>query len=191
MLLHSLQAILSPSHSCITLFNIYKYLLISLHCISLFSWREDKFSGVPVYLCPCLPLAQKSLTHMRYVFDISMQRCVGHTAWAPEGPKAGGKGRQLEVGAQRPPRLLLSYIAFPFSAGGRTRSQFICPPCLPLAHKTQNPNLSRQNPKQEDFFSLQIGGFFMFSIWTLQVSTCTAIALFKWPSLWFLNIPEK
>ena len=32
--------------------------------------------------------------------------CVGHTAWAHEGPE-GPKGLQLEVGAQRAPRLLV------------------------------------------------------------------------------------
>ena len=43
-------------------------------------------------------------------------RCVGHTAWASKGRKgqsqAGLKGGQLEVGAQRSPRLLevISYI---------------------------------------------------------------------------------
>ena len=43
-----------------------------------------------------------------------MQRCVGHTAWAPERheghSQAGPKGRQLEVGAQRAPRLLVIHI---------------------------------------------------------------------------------
>ena len=40
--------------------------------------------------------------------------CVGHTAWAPEGREwhyeAGPKGRSLEVGARRAPRLLVLYI---------------------------------------------------------------------------------
>ena len=40
--------------------------------------------------------------------------CVGHTAWAPEGRKGwsqgGLKGRQLEVGARRAPRLLVCDI---------------------------------------------------------------------------------
>ena len=37
--------------------------------------------------------------------------CVGHTAWVPEGcegrSQAGPKGRKLEVGAQRAPKLLV------------------------------------------------------------------------------------
>ena len=43
-----------------------------------------------------------------------MQRCVGHAAWVPNGhegqSQAGPKGRQLEVGAQRAPRLLVIHI---------------------------------------------------------------------------------
>ena len=39
---------------------------------------------------------------------------MGHTAWAPEGregrSQAGPKGRKLEVGAWRAPRLLVVYI---------------------------------------------------------------------------------
>ena len=41
----------------------------------------------------------------------SLHCCVGHTAWAPEGREgryqAGPKGRTLEVGARRAPRLLV------------------------------------------------------------------------------------
>ena len=43
----------------------------------------------------------------------SLHRCVGHTAWAPEGregrSQAGPKGRKLEVGARRAPRPLVVY----------------------------------------------------------------------------------
>ena len=43
-----------------------------------------------------------------------MQRCVGHTAWAPEGregrSQGGPKGHRLEVGARRAPKLLVSNI---------------------------------------------------------------------------------
>ena len=46
-----------------------------------------------------------------------MQCCVGHTAWAPEGregkSQAGPKVRQLEVRAQRAPRLLVGYKLWP------------------------------------------------------------------------------
>ena len=41
----------------------------------------------------------------------SLHWCMGHTAWAPEGREghfqAGPKGRSLEVGARRAPRLLV------------------------------------------------------------------------------------
>ena len=43
---------------------------------------------------------------------------MGYTAWAPEGREgryqAGPKGRSLEVGARRSPRLLVSYISHCF-----------------------------------------------------------------------------
>ena len=43
----------------------------------------------------------------------SLHWCMGHTAWAPDGregrSQAGPKGRQLEVGARRAPRLLVIY----------------------------------------------------------------------------------
>ena len=40
-----------------------------------------------------------------------MQRCMDHTAWAPEGrSQTGPKGRQTEVRAQRAPRLLVLNI---------------------------------------------------------------------------------
>ena len=43
----------------------------------------------------------------------SLHCCVGHTASAPEGREgryqAGPKGRSLEVGARRAPRLLVLY----------------------------------------------------------------------------------
>ena len=43
---------------------------------------------------------------------------MGHTAWAPDGREgryqAGPKGRSLEVGARRSPRLLVSYISHCF-----------------------------------------------------------------------------
>ena len=41
---------------------------------------------------------------------LQCSRCVGHMAWAPEGREgreAGPKGRNLEVGARRAPRLLV------------------------------------------------------------------------------------
>ena len=45
-------------------------------------------------------------------------RCVGHTAWAPEGregrSQAGPKGRRLEVGARRAHRLLVILYLFIF-----------------------------------------------------------------------------
>ena len=44
--------------------------------------------------------------------DDDDDRGVGHTAWAPVGregrSQAGPKGRKLEVGARRAPRLLVS-----------------------------------------------------------------------------------
>ena len=51
-----------------------------------------------------------------------MQHCVGHTTWAPkehEGwSQAGPKGRQLEVGAQQAPGVLV--IIYSFKAFART-----------------------------------------------------------------------
>ena len=47
----------------------------------------------------------------------SLHWCMGHTAWAPEGREgryqAGPKGRSLEVGARRAPRLLV-FVYFKF-----------------------------------------------------------------------------
>ena len=48
--------------------------------------------------------------------DVLFWICVSHTAWAPKGhegrSQAGPKGQQLEVGAQRVPKLLVFYIIY-------------------------------------------------------------------------------
>ena len=51
-----------------------------------------------------------SWTHLRGSHGLSARRARRTKSSRPEGPKAGPKGRKLEVGPQRGPRLLYIYI---------------------------------------------------------------------------------
>ena len=61
-------------------------------------------------------MGQNASAKMTFFFVrlIWLHHCVGHTAWAPEGregrSQAGPNGRNLEVGPQRGPRLLVPYM---------------------------------------------------------------------------------
>ena len=63
----------------------------------------------------------------------SLHRWLGHTAWAPEGregrSQAGPKGRKLEVGAQRAPRLLVFKLK---------KKKIIWTSIIPLDRKVDN-----------------------------------------------------
>ena len=51
-----------------------------------------------------------SWTHLRGSHGLSARRARRTKSSRPEGPKAGPKGRKLEVGPRRGPRLLVLYI---------------------------------------------------------------------------------
>ena len=53
---------------------------------------------------------------MRGSHGLSARRARRTKSSRPEGPKAGPKGRQLEVGAQRAPRLLVYSIFYVWGA---------------------------------------------------------------------------
>ena len=70
------------------------------------------FQSISVY-CPHISARIQRLTRGRQLlmardYNTYIHTCTAAPSSRPEGPKAGPKGRNLEVGARRAPRLLVS-----------------------------------------------------------------------------------
>ena len=80
---------------------IFKKLPIFKKC-SIFT-KMAHLKKCPIFTGPDLKRARRT--------GLSARRARRTKSSRPEGPKAGPKGRYLEVGARRAPRLLLRYIS--------------------------------------------------------------------------------
>ena len=115
--------------------------------------------------------------HHGYIFHGDMHHghiCMGHTAWVPEGregrSQAGPKGRKLEVGAQRAPKLLVTIIKSKLP----TR-----PHLLGLAlHEHVQEDFSRSRTWERNYFC-----YFRKEV---QRSFCASALLWWWWWWWWL-----